>query len=83
METIGLRELRQNASEVIRRVEAGQIVTVTVNGRPTAELAPLPGRRWRTWDQVRDVLSGAGAPELGQDLAVIDHSIADPFDDAR
>ena len=30
VDAIGLRELRQNASELIRRVEAGESLTVTV-----------------------------------------------------
>ncbi len=36
------RELRNNAGEVLRRAEAGEVFTVTVNGRPVAQLAPLP-----------------------------------------
>lgn len=35
------RELRNNVSEVLRRAEAGQRFTVTVDGRPVAELGPL------------------------------------------
>ncbi|MGH8626137.1 MAG: type II toxin-antitoxin system Phd/YefM family antitoxin [Gammaproteobacteria bacterium] len=36
MESVGLGELRQNASEIVRRVEAGATVTITVSGRPAA-----------------------------------------------
>lgn len=39
----GLRELRQNASELVRRVEAGGEVTITVAGRPSARLVPIDG----------------------------------------
>jgi len=35
------RELRNNVSAVLREVEAGQAVRVTVRGRPVAELVPL------------------------------------------
>jgi len=35
------RELRNNVSEVLRRAEAGERITITVNGRPVAELGPL------------------------------------------
>lgn len=42
---IPARELRNNVSEVLRRVEAGARVRVAVSGRPVAELVPLPRRR--------------------------------------
>jgi prevent-host-death family protein len=41
---IPARELRNNVSGVLRRVEAGERLRVTVSGRPVAELGPLPGR---------------------------------------
>ncbi|HYA00422.1 MAG TPA: type II toxin-antitoxin system prevent-host-death family antitoxin [Candidatus Binatia bacterium] len=43
MVTVGVRELRQRASELLRRVEAGETVEVTDRGRPVALLTPLPG----------------------------------------
>lgn len=42
MERIGIRELRQNASEYVRRAEAGETIEVTDRGRPVARLSPLP-----------------------------------------
>jgi len=42
MTTVGVRELRQRASELLRRVEAGETIEVTDRGRPVAVLAPLP-----------------------------------------
>jgi prevent-host-death family protein len=42
MTTVGVRELRQRASELLRRVEAGETIEVTDRGRPIAVLAPLP-----------------------------------------
>lgn len=42
MATVGIRELRQRASELLRRVEAGETIEVTDRGRPVALLAPLP-----------------------------------------
>jgi prevent-host-death family protein len=35
------RELRNDISSVLRRVEHGESFTITVNGRPVAELGPL------------------------------------------
>lgn len=45
MASSGIRELRQRASELLRRVEAGETIEITDRGRPVAVLAPLPGRR--------------------------------------
>jgi prevent-host-death family protein len=61
---VGLRDVRQNASDIVRRVEAGESFVVTVSGRPAARLIPVGGRRWRRWDEVAAVLAGPGAPEL-------------------
>jgi prevent-host-death family protein len=45
------RELRNDFSRVLRRVEAGERLRVTVSGRPVAELVPLPARpRSMEWD---------------------------------
>ena len=42
MTSIGVRELRQRASEYLRRVEAGETLEVTDRGRPVALLMPIP-----------------------------------------
>lgn len=42
MTSVGVRELRQRASELLRRVEAGESIEVTDRGRPVALLTPLP-----------------------------------------
>lgn len=40
-EEVGIRELRQNLSAVLRRVQGGERIIVTSHNRPVAELAPL------------------------------------------
>jgi prevent-host-death family protein len=40
MRSIGIRELRQNASQYIRLVKAGETIEVTERGVPVAELRP-------------------------------------------
>ncbi|MEX2372562.1 MAG: type II toxin-antitoxin system prevent-host-death family antitoxin [Dehalococcoidia bacterium] len=40
--TIGIRELRQHASLYLRRVRAGEVITVTDRGEAVAELRPIP-----------------------------------------
>jgi len=42
MTRIGIRELRQRASDYLRRVEAGETIEVTDRGRPVALLTPIP-----------------------------------------
>ena len=38
---VGIRELKQNASSVIRRVANGETVEVTDRGRPVARIVPI------------------------------------------
>jgi prevent-host-death family protein len=42
MKSIGVRELRQNASVYLRLVEAGETVRITDRGKPVALLVPVP-----------------------------------------
>lgn len=42
MDRVGVRELRQNLSVYLRRVEAGETLEVTDRGRPVALLTPRP-----------------------------------------
>ena len=41
MAKVGIRELKQNASAVIRRVKAGESLEVTERGLPVARLIPI------------------------------------------
>lgn len=54
--TIPQRELRNNVSDILRRVEAGERFTVTVNGRPVAEIGPSARRRAVPLDELRETL---------------------------
>ncbi|HEY9287040.1 MAG TPA: type II toxin-antitoxin system prevent-host-death family antitoxin [Candidatus Dormibacteraeota bacterium] len=38
---VGIRELRQQASAVLRRVTAGEVIEVTEHGHPIARIVPL------------------------------------------
>ena len=40
------RELRNDSAAVLRDVQGGQIITVTRNGTPIAELRPISPRRF-------------------------------------
>ena len=41
IDTVGVRELRNRVAGVLRRVESGDTVVITVDGRPVARLSPL------------------------------------------
>lgn len=43
MRTVTVRDLRNNGGRVLERVANGESLTVTLDGRPVAELRPLPG----------------------------------------
>ncbi len=45
MAEASIRELRNHGGDVIDRVVAGERITVTRDGKPVAELRPLPGSR--------------------------------------
>ena len=41
MESVGVRELRNQVAALVRRAGAGERITVTVDGVPVAQLGPL------------------------------------------
>jgi prevent-host-death family protein len=41
MESIGVRELNQNTSQVLARVSGGESIEITDRGRPIARLVPV------------------------------------------
>ncbi|PRI11012.1 type II toxin-antitoxin system Phd/YefM family antitoxin [Leucobacter massiliensis] len=80
MTTVGLRELRQDASELVRRVEAGEEITITVSGRPSAILVPARPTRWRTWAEVEDLFHGPADREWEHDRGLLDETLRDPWE---
>jgi prevent-host-death family protein len=43
MESIGIRQLQQNAAATVERVRQGATITVTVRGHAVARLVPIRG----------------------------------------
>ena len=43
MDSIGVRQLQQNAATTVERVRLGESIEVTVRGRPVAKLVPVVG----------------------------------------
>lgn len=62
-ETVGLRELRKDASGLVRRVELGEEILITVSGRASAKLVPPQTRRWHRWEHLHDLFTGPGDPD--------------------
>ena len=71
MATIPQRDLRNRVGEMLRRAESGERLTVTVDGRPVAELGPLSTvRRAPTLADLRTILAASPADaEWRSDLA--------------
>jgi prevent-host-death family protein len=68
MAQVSVRDLRNHTAEVLRRVEVGERIQVTVD-RPVAELVPLPRRAsWVSRDHALASLTQAD-PGLRLDLA--------------
>ena len=64
---VGIRELRQQASAVLRRVVAGEVIEVTDHGHPIARIVPL---RHGALDQL--VLEGRASDAEGDLLGLMD-----------
>lgn len=79
MSTVGLRELRQDASDLVRRVELGEEITITVSGRPSARLVPAAPPRWRTWDEAAELFRGPADEEWASDRELLDGELHDPW----
>jgi prevent-host-death family protein len=77
--TVGLRELRQHASDLVRRVEAGEEITITVAGRSSARLVPAAPKAWRRWSDVTELFRGPADTEWEKDHARIDQALRDPW----
>lgn len=85
MTEIPLRELRNDTSGVLRRVEDGERLIVTVSGRPVAQLVPLPRRkRYLTWEELTAAQADPGLyDELREMLPDSTDDIDDPWDRAQ
>jgi prevent-host-death family protein len=72
--------MRQHASDLVRRAQAGERVTITVAGRPAAVLGPVSPRTWRRWGDIADVFTEPVDDDWAADLDRLDTAVADPWD---
>jgi prevent-host-death family protein len=72
MTEVPSRDLRNDSAGLLRRVQDGEQLVITVRGRPVAAMVPLPRsrRRWVARAELAQRLRGAQAdPGLRADLA--------------
>jgi prevent-host-death family protein len=79
MATIPQKELRNNVAEVLRRAEAGEEFTITVAGRPVAQLGPAAKRRWVDSETLKDVFRTPAPERFAEDLELFPAALSDPF----
>lgn len=79
MATIPQKELRNNVAEVLRRAEAGEELTITVSGRPVAQLGPARTRQWVPSEQLAELWRAPTDPTLEKDLEAFGGDLVDPW----
>jgi len=74
------KELRNQIGEILRRAEAGEVFTITVSGRPVAELRPIQGDRTWVNSSVLEELAKLPVDEnLASDIREFDIELRDPW----
>lgn len=78
MAEIGIRSLKQNASAVVAGAAAGEVVTITLRGRPVARMTAIAssrleelvssGRARPSRRDIADLPSPPEGPSLSQEL---------------
>jgi len=73
---VGVRELRQRASAVLKRVVNGEVIEVTDHGHPIARIVPLrpglldqlvlEGRATEAMDDLLDMMDELGLPQTAE-----------------
>jgi len=82
MATVPQRTLRNDTAAVLRRVEAGETVRITSNGRAVADLVPVD--RAATFVALGDIVRQIGGvlrpdDRLDRELRDLDSEPVDPF----
>ncbi|MEO9120190.1 MAG: type II toxin-antitoxin system prevent-host-death family antitoxin [Solirubrobacteraceae bacterium] len=79
MSVIPQKELRNNVGDVLRRAETGEQFTITVSGRPVAQLGPVRARAWVPAAHLTDLWKLPADDELSADLARFGSELRDPW----
>jgi prevent-host-death family protein len=79
MVTIPQKELRNNVGDVLRRAETGEQFTITVSGRPVAQLGPVRARAWVAAGNLADLWELPADHRLAEDLEGFGGTLRDPW----
>ena len=79
MATVPQKELRNHVGEVLRRAEAGEEITITVSGRPVAQLGPVRTRQWVNDSVLAELAALPSDPTLEKDLELFGGDLHDPW----
>jgi prevent-host-death family protein len=82
MAVIAQKELRNNVGEVLRRAQVGEQITITVSGRPVAQLGPIRSRRWVQTADLQELWQLPADAALPDDLRAFDAELRDPWEQA-
>ena len=69
MEKVNISTLRENLSVFLKKVEKGQIITITSRGHEMARLVPVEDRREKSREVLRELAKNAS---IGDILSPID-----------
>ena len=84
MTTVASRDLRNHTADVLRQVAEGTSVTITVNGKPVAEISPVRSTRaqFMTKADLLEIIAFKQAdPGLRRDLEVLAGDTTDDLDE--
>jgi prevent-host-death family protein len=79
MASIPQKELRNNVGAVLRRAEAGEEITITVAGRPVAQLGPAGRRQWVSGPALSAIWQTPAPRTLPADADLLSAELHDPF----
>jgi antitoxin (DNA-binding transcriptional repressor) of toxin-antitoxin stability system len=68
---------------LVRRVESGEEIEITVSGRPAARMVPAAPKRWQRWDDLADLFTGRPDPGWQRDIDLVDPFVANPWERPR
>ena len=80
MATVGPREPREKLAELVRRVEHGEEIGITVEGRLAARMVPAAPTRWLRWEDLADLFGGPPEPDSQRECELIDESVTNPWE---
>jgi prevent-host-death family protein len=83
MDTVGIKELRDNLSRILKMVEQGKVITVLRHGKGVVELRPTKGDRAQELSErlrTKKVLGG-GTGKIGPLKSVVNRKPERPVSD--